>query len=127
MFEDCLWTHKTRGVFRCGINNVRFSGCETRRFPAIEGRVPCLASPGGGPQIGPGGERISGVIVEDCKFVGCGDDQIGLFNIDQGIIRNNYLQDSFARNIFLHESPEVQLCNNTVIRGPIQGDYSDCE
>lgn len=52
VFDSVKWTQKTRGVFRGGFNKVQFLNCVTDRSPPINGQMPCLAAPGGGPQIG---------------------------------------------------------------------------
>jgi len=122
-FEDCKWTQKTRGVLRGGIGNIRFSNCSIERSPKVGGRTPCLASPGGGPQCGqPNDPYISNVIIEDCDFSASGDDNIGLFRVNHGIIRNCHSSDAFARGILLHECKNICLENNMLIRNPILWD-----
>ncbi len=117
VFEQCKWTQKSRGVFRGGISNIRFSGCVIERAPRVEGRVPCLSAPGGGPQIGqPNDPRITNAIVENCRIEATGDDNIAFFNVDGGIIRNNYLSDSFARGTLLFQVSQICLEDNTFIR-----------
>lgn len=122
-FEDVKWTHKTRGVFRGGIDKVRFTGCVTERGAPINGQTPCLASPAGGPQIGqPRDPPTSGNIVERCRFIASGDDAVAFFNAT-GVIRNCYITDAFARGILLANSPNAVLYGNTVLRCPVQGEH----
>lgn len=120
VFEDIRWTQRSRGVFRCGYNYIRISGTEILRAPAINGQVPVMSSPSGGPQIGHGDEATNHNIVENNLFVATGDDSIGVFSNDATtIIRNNRIYDSFARGILLRNSPNVQLSNNTVMRSRV--------
>jgi hypothetical protein len=116
-FEECKWTRKTRGKLRGGISNVKFSGCYIDRGPRIGGRVPCLASPGGGPQIGHDGDpRITNVLVENCTVIGTGDDNIALFSVDGGAILNCYVQDGFARGVLLSNVTHICYENNVAVR-----------
>lgn len=118
VFEDCLWTHRSRGVFKNGCTNIRFSRCRIERLSAINGRVPCLATPGGGPQIGqPNDPRIGDVVIEDCNFYSCGDDNLALFNVDGAIIRNTYAYNSFAANIKLYRCTDIVIENTEVENG----------
>jgi hypothetical protein len=116
-FDSCKWTRKTRGKLRGLISNVTFNNCYIDRGPKIGGRVPCLASPGGGFQIGhdPDG-RITNVVVENCTVIGTGDDNIALFSVDGGAVKNNYVQDGFARGILLSNVSHICFENNTTIR-----------
>lgn len=130
VFENCLWTHRSRGVFRGGTSNIRFSGCRIERLPALNGWTPCLATPGGGPQIGqPNDPRITGIVVEDCDFNSCGDDNIALFNVDGAIIRNTYSYNSFAANIKLYRCTDITVENTEVVNGYclIREDYDGDE
>lgn len=129
VFEDCLWTHRSRGVFKGGCTNIRFSRCRIERLSDIDGRIPCLATPGGGPQIGqPDAPRIGDVVIEDCHFNSCGDDNIALFNVDGAIIRNTYSYNSFAANIKLFRCTDVVIENTMsengyfIIREDYEGD-----
>lgn len=116
-FDNCKWTQKTRGVLRGGISNIRFSNCLIDQGPKIGGRTPCLSSPGGGPQCGqPGDERIENVIIENCRFVSTGDDNLAFFNVDNSIIRNCTFIDSFGRGTLLYEVTNICLNGNTYIR-----------
>ncbi|MEX0980473.1 MAG: T9SS type A sorting domain-containing protein [Bacteroidales bacterium] len=130
VFEDCLWTHRSRGVFKNGCTSIRFSRCRIERIPALNGRVPCLATPGGGPQIGqPKDPRISDVVIEDCNFNSCGDDNLALFNVDGAIIRNTYSYNSFAANIKLYRCNDIVIENTEVENGYfiIRKDYDGNE
>jgi hypothetical protein len=57
-------------------------------------------------------------VVENNRIDATGDDSIAFFNAS-GIIRNNYVADAFGRGILLHNSPNVTLENNEVLRCPI--------
>jgi parallel beta-helix repeat protein len=118
-FDHIVWSLKARGVFRGGIGNVRIANSAIERAPPINGHVPCLSTPGGGPQIGQPHDRpVSGNIVENNTFDATGDDAIAFFNAS-GIIRNNTVSDSFARGILLARSPSVKLDNNRLNRCPL--------
>lgn len=125
-FKDCKWTQKTRGVLRMGISNIKFIDCVTGRGPRVAGRVPCLASPGGGPQCGqPNDPVINNVLIENCVFIASGDDNVAFFNVNGGIIKNCRITDSFARGIFLYHCQNICLKNNTVERCPVLWDGGD--
>lgn len=119
-FESCKWTRKTRGVLRCGISNVSFVDCHFDRGPKVGGRTPVMASPGGGPQIGqPNDDVIYNVLVENCTFISSGDDNVALFRVYSGEIRNILSKDAFARGILLNQSKNICLDNNLVVRSPV--------
>lgn len=119
-FESCKWTRKTRGVLRCEISNVSFIDCHFDRGPKVGGRTPVMASPGGGPQIGqPYDNEIYNVVVENCTFISSGDDNVALFHVNGGVIRNIVSKDAFARGILLNQSKNICLENNVVERSPI--------
>jgi len=119
VFEDMKWTQVSRGVFRGGFDKIRFTRCIVDRAPAINGQVPCLSTPDGGPQIGqPNDPPTSGNLVEDCRMTATGDDSIAFFNAS-GIIRNCRITDCFARGILLYKSPNAKGENNTMIRSII--------
>jgi hypothetical protein len=121
VFEDILWTHRSRGVLRSGINNIRFTRCKTERLPPLHGRAPCLSTPGGGPQIGqPNDSRTTNITVEDCDFDSSGDDNFALFNVDGAVIRNTRTANSFARSILLHDDTDVRITNTEVRNGVLQ-------
>ena len=119
-FKDIRWTQRSRGVFRCGFDRVRISGTEILRSAPINGQVPVLSSPAGGPQIGQPGEPTGNNIVENNVFVATGDNSIGVFSNDgTTVIRGNRIYNSFARGIFLIDSPKVQLSGNALVRSPL--------
>lgn len=120
VFEEIKWTHKTRGVFRGGFNNIHVIRCVTERAAPINGQTPCLAAPGGGPQIGqPDDPPTTGHLVKECRFMASGDDAVAFFNAS-GEISDCIISDAFCRGILLANCPEVVLKNNEVIRCPIQ-------
>jgi len=119
VFEDVKWTQVSRGVFRGGFDKIRITRCVVERAPAVNGQVPCLSTPDGGPQIGqPGDLPTSGNLVEDCRMIATGDDSIAFFNAS-GMIRNCRIADSFARGILFYKSPWAKLDNNTLTRSVI--------
>jgi len=116
-FDSCKWTRKSRGVLRGGISNIRFTNCLIDRGPRIGGRIPCLSTPDGGPQIGqPDDARIQNVIVENCTVEFTGDDNVALFNVDAGVVRNCYFSDGFARGLLVFQSTNICVENNTFER-----------
>ena len=119
-FQSVKWTHKSRGVFRGGFEKVQIVDCVIDRAPAINGQTPCLATPGGGPQIGqPNDPPTSGHLVRNCQFIALGDDAVAFFNAT-GKISGCCIRDSFVRGILVANAPETILENNTVIRCPVQ-------
>ena len=54
----------------------------------------CLATPGGGPQLGqPDDPNIVNVTVEGVTAVNTGDDSVALFNVKSGaVVRNCYIR-----------------------------------
>jgi hypothetical protein len=120
VFDSVKWTQKTRGVFRGAFNKVQFLNCVTDRSPPINGQTPCLAAPGGGPQIGqPNDPPTTGNVVKNCRFVASGDDAVAFFNAS-GVISGCYIRDAFCRGILAANSPDAELADNTVIRCPVQ-------
>ncbi len=124
-FSNVIWFQESRGAFR-HVNKVHVGNSKILRAPAINGQVPCLSTPDGGPQVGqPGDGPITGANVEDCYFVGTGDDGIAFFN-STGVARNNYIQDAFARGINLYHTnglnptPTITCTNNTMVRCQIE-------
>ena len=77
-FYGVKWTEHSRGVVRGGVNNIVVQDCTVQRSPlAPEGLSaavpgPCLATPGGGPQLGqPADETvIFNVKVENYRSTG---------------------------------------------------------
>ncbi|MCP5536876.1 MAG: hypothetical protein H7A51_11680 [Akkermansiaceae bacterium] len=120
IFNSVKWTQKTRGVFRGGFQKVQILHCVTDRSPPINGQTPCLAAPGGGPQIGqPNDPTSSGHLVNQCRFIASGDDAVAFFN-STGIIRGCYIRDAFCRGILVANGPATVLEKNTLIRCPVQ-------
>ncbi len=119
VFEDVKWLQESRGVFRGGFDRIRVSGCVVDRLPPIDGQVPCLSTPGGGPQIGqPDDPPTTNNLVENCRMTGTGDDSVAFFN-GSGTVRNCVITDCFGRGIFLYNSPDVVLENNTLVRSVV--------
>jgi hypothetical protein len=85
-FENILWTHLSRGVFRY-VNKITIRNYHVAKAPAIEGQVPALSTPSGGPQIGqPWDGNVKDVLVENSTFDGTGDDAIALFNVENAVV-----------------------------------------
>ena len=109
----------TRGVFRGGMSDVKILNSSILRDPPVRGRVPCLASAAGGPQIGqPRDAPTSGDIVRNFTAAGTGDDALAFFNAS-GSVSNVTIADSFARGILLYRSPGVTLSNVHVQQAPV--------
>lgn len=120
IFQSVKWTQKTRGVFRGGFDRIQILDCVTDRSPPINGQTPCLASPGGGPQIGqPNDPPVAGNVVRNGRFTASGDDAVAFFNA-AGEISGCFIRDAFARGILLANSPRATLAGNTVVRCPVQ-------
>jgi hypothetical protein len=118
-FDDVAWTRVTRGVFRGGMSDVKILNSSILRDPPVHGRVPCLASAAGGPQIGqPRDAPTSGDIVRNFTAAGTGDDALAFFNAS-GSVSNVTIADSFARGILLYRSPGVTLSNVHVQQAPV--------
>ena len=121
-FVRVRWTQHARGCVRGGISNVRFEGCAVERPPPLAGITPCLATAGGGPQIGctaTEGPSFNITVVDHTSDAG-GDDGIAFFNVQSGLIANCSIKDAFARGIDLQLcGKDVQLYNNTLVRNPL--------
>ena len=113
-FKDIIFTQRSRGTWRCGFNHVHLDGVQILRPAPIQGQVPALSSPGGGPQIGEVGTPSTGHLIENSLFVGTGDDAIAFFDAS-GVVRDTTVQDSWGR-VNLNQSPGVDLTNTQVIR-----------
>lgn len=89
------------------------------RAPAIAGRVPFFAGPGGGPQIT--AER-DGPLIEDCTIVGTTDDGIAVFSHDADSpmrgarIEGNTVRDGQGRGINITQSRDGSCVGNTIVR-----------
>ena len=120
VFRSVKWTQKTRGVFRGGFDKIQVLNCVTDRAAPIAGQTPCLAAPGGGPQIGqPWDPPTAGTLVEGCRFIASGDDAVAFFHA-RGTIRGCHITDAFARGILASNSPDAVIADNTLLRCPIQ-------
>jgi hypothetical protein len=120
VFNDVKWTKESRGVFRTGFDHIRISNSTIDRGDPINGQLPALASPDGGPQLGNQNDvPVSNIVVENCYIEGTGDDAIAYFKVT-GIIRSNYVKDPFTR-ILLYQSPNsvIDGLGNTLIRTPV--------
>jgi hypothetical protein len=102
-----------RAVHIKKVDNIHLKQVTMERGTPINGRMPCLASPAGGPQI----KEAKGVIIEDCKFIALGDDDLGIFSCENVIIKNNLLRDGMARSIFLaNTNKNVLIEGNSFFR-----------
>lgn len=120
-FERVRWTQHSRGVVRGGISNVRFEDTVVERPPPVAGITPCLATAGGGPQIGqPGDGPVYNVTVRNHTSTATGDDSIALFRVQTGSVTGCSVRDSFVHGIVLYTcAPGVRVSGNTVLRCPI--------
>ena len=120
VFDHVKWTRQSRGVLRCGINNIRFSNCAVKREPPVNGHQWCLATSGGGPQIGqPNDPKVRNVVAENHYSENTGDDGIAFFNVENSTISNCFIRDSFARGILLYKSKGITLVGNTLVRSNV--------
>ena len=118
-FDNVVWTRVTRGVFRGGMSGVQILNSAILRDPPVHGRVPCLASSAGGPQIGqPRDPDTSGSVVRNFTAAGTGDDALAFFNAS-GSVSEVTITDSFARGILLYRSPGVSMSDIHVQHAPI--------
>jgi len=131
VFDNIRWINSSRGAFRGGLTGIKILNSEVRRAPAINGQVPCLATPGGGPQIGqPHDPPTHGNLVENYYAEGTGDDAVAFFNDDSvpgtptaSIVRHVNISNSFAREILLANSCGVTVQDAHVVGcGPLLGD-----
>lgn len=120
LFRSVKWTHKTRGVFRGGFDRIRVIDCVTDRAAPIHGQTPCLAAPGGGPQIGqPWDPPTTGNLVKNGRFIASGDDAVAFFHAE-GEISGCDIRDAFARGILAANSPKAVITDNRLVRCPLQ-------
>jgi hypothetical protein len=112
-FHDVRFTERSRGIWHCGFNHVHLDGVEIVRGAAINGQVPILSSPGGGPQIGELGMPSMGHLIENSTFVATGDDAIAFFDAS-GLVRTTTVRDSYGR-VNLNKSPGVVIDPSTSI------------
>lgn len=112
VFDDVRWTRRSRGVFRSGTTDVQIFDSQIIPDPPILGEKVCMASSGGGPQIGqPHDGPTWGNIIDNLRALNTGDDSIAVFNGHDrngqvGIsIRGTTIRNSFARSINLYHTP----------------------
>jgi uncharacterized protein YjdB len=110
VFRNIKWTHSSRGLVRGGFSNVTLSGCRLERGAPINGQVPCMSTPSGGPQMNQNNDDVStNMVVEDCFFDSSGDDNIAFFNVNGGVVRNTLSRNAFARGV-LATNKAVDIC-----------------
>lgn len=120
IFKSVKWTQKTRGVFRGTFGRIQIIDCVTERSAPINGQVPCLASPEGGPQIGqPWDPPTTENVVRNCRFDASGDDAVAFFH-STGEVSGCRISDAFARGILLSNSSGVVHRNNDLLRCGVQ-------
>jgi hypothetical protein len=118
-FIRTIWTEHSRGVLRGGISDITFEDTAVRKSSLAPsyGLAPCLATPGGGPQLGqPDDMPIDRIVVRNHTSEGTGDDAIALFNVKTGELAGNHLNDSFARGIYLYKSTPILGPGNVLER-----------
>jgi hypothetical protein len=123
IFDHLLWTRRSRGAFAynsgfTGYIHIYDSSILTES--PINGQPICMATSGGGPQIGqPGATNTWGNEVDGLYAENTGDDSIAVFNSfnpDMTLgttISNSFITDSFARSINLNNSP-YPVPNNVI-------------
>ena len=114
-------------MLRGGLSSILFADCSVRKssLAPTTGLPQCLATAGGGPQLGqPNDPPIHGVVVRNHTSSGTGDDAIALFNVRGGSISDCHISDSFARAVLLYQSTAV-LTDNDIQRCPVWHDNPD--
>jgi hypothetical protein len=121
VFENIKWTGSSRGLVRNGFSNLTLRGCRIERGAPINGQMPCLSTPSGGPQMNqPAYPTSSNMIVENCFIDSPGDDCVAFFNVDGGKVINCALRNSFARGILItNKAKNICLENNNVENNPV--------
>ena len=119
-FDHLKWVGTSRGDFRF-VNNIKILNCVIARMPVINGHVPLLATPAGGPQIGSirDEKAINNVLVDHLNATATGDDSVAFFNVKNGTISNSHISDPFSHAIVLVNSNAV-LSGNKITRGSIE-------
>ena len=124
VFENIKWTGSSRGLARGGFSQLILRGCRIERGAPINGQMPCLSTPSGGPQMNQPADTVStDMIVENCYIDSPGDDCVAFFNVDCGKVMNSTLRNSFARGFLV--TPEASaICgaNNSMENNPYQID-----
>jgi hypothetical protein len=123
-FVRTTWTEHSRGVLRGGISDITFEGTAVRKssLAPSSGLPLCLATPGGGPQLGqPDDGPIHNIVVKNHSSASTGDDAIACFNVKSGEISGSNIADAFARGIYLYKSSPT-LSENRLQRCPVWHD-----
>jgi hypothetical protein len=124
VFRNIRWRNSSRGLVRGGFSNVGLYGCRIEREDPINGQMPCMSTPSGGPQMNQDGDPVStNMILENCYIDSPGDDCVAFFKVDCGKVINSTLRNSFARGFLV--TPEANnICgaNNIVENNPYQID-----
>ena len=117
LFVDIKWTHKTRGIIRGRWDRVYMDRIHIPNT-SVNNIRPYIASSGGGPQIG--GETdgykcdfVKHFTLTNSTIMNSGDDNLGLFHIQNCEINNIVTSNAFGRNILFHQTPNCLLSNIT--------------
>ena len=124
VFENIKWTGSSRGLVRGGFSDLTIRGCRIERGEPINGQMPCLSTPSGGPQMNQPSDNVStNMIVENCFIDSPGDDCVAFFNVDCGKVLNSTLRNSFARGFLVTpEASNICGANNIMENNPYQID-----
>lgn len=109
-FISNRWFTRSRGNFRgTVVKNIAFIDCEIAR----EKTTDCLATTGGGPQIGHGNDPSpENITIRNFVAYNTGDDSVALFNVNGGVLDNVTIYSSFARGINLNNVNDVTVMNS---------------
>ncbi|MFH4966922.1 T9SS type A sorting domain-containing protein [Gaetbulibacter sp. M240] len=124
VFENIKWTGSSRGLVRGGFSDLTIRGCRIERGEPINGQMPCLSTPSGGPQMNQPSDIVStNMIVENCFIDSPGDDCVAFFNVNCGKVLNSTLRNSFARGFLVTpEASNICGANNIMENNPYQID-----
>ena len=119
-FNDFIWQDVSRGTWR-NFTNVYVTNSKVVRRPPPSSNPTqgyCLSTAAGGPQYGEQQDTTYPVgyfYVNNYSADSTGDDSLAIFNdtTNTSIVTNTDIGNSFARDINLYQSCNVQLSNNT--------------
>jgi len=134
VFRNIRWRNSSRGLVRGGFSNVGLYGCRIERGAPINGQMPVMSTPSGGPQMGQDGDPVStNMVVEDCFIDSPGDDNIAFFNVNGGRVKNTTVRNGFARGILATIKAsnicldKVVIDNTYIENGPLGLDHDTVE
>ena len=129
-FVDIKWTHKTRGIIRGRWDRVYMDRIHIPNT-SVNNIRPYIASSGGGPQIG--GETdgykcdfVKKFELKNSSIMNSGDDNLGLFHIQNCTIDNIVTNNAFGRNILFHHTSKCKMSNITTdLEGRFEYNYKN--